>query len=317
MVKHIKKVLIRKVIRMKKRRFFKGVILLLVIAIILGMAWHFYPAWRAAKNLEENLNFGDFTYRLEVELNKEELESGQRKVLGILAEFTGFEEEAMYCYTITGSVWEDKIHALIYPKGAVEPLLELYLSEDLDVINEAMLYNVVRRNLLKENTLLNFLVPVQEKDMYMSLEQVEKLFDIDLSNAKTFSPPFENTEFTMIQYFLGLGAMAYEKDEKGESFRATTDQAQMNLRLKEEGIVVEVMFSVEDPSEVLAENEKILKGLGFDLADERIRILKRFTVHAVSGDGRGFQMPTEFVSQDVIDAISGIRGLLSHGTKGI
>ncbi len=314
----VPKALVRKVIRMKKRRLFKGVVLVLAAAVIAGGVLHFYPAWRAANKLEENLDFRDFSYRLEVELKKEELDSGQQRVLGILAELTGFEEGAMYCYTITGSVWDDTIHALIYPKGASEPLFEFYLSEDLDVINEAMLYNVVRRNLLKENALLNFLVPVQEKDMYMSLEQVEKLFHIDLTSAKTFTSPVANTRFTVMQYFWGLGAMAHEENEKGESFRAVTDRAQMDLELaeREEEFVVEVTFSVVDPAEVLAENEQLLKGLGFDLSDERMRILKRLSVYAVSGEGRGFQMPTEFVSQDVIDIISGIRGLLSNPAKG-
>ena len=90
----VPKALVRKVIRMKKRRLFKGVVLVLAAAVIAGGVLHFYPAWRAANKLEENLDFRDFSYRLEVELKKEELDSAQHRVMGILAELPGVEEGA-------------------------------------------------------------------------------------------------------------------------------------------------------------------------------------------------------------------------------
>lgn len=298
---------------MKKRKLVLLLFLFLMLMAIVGAGIHFYPFLKAAKRLEKSLDFTDFSYQLKLELNKEELESEQVRMLEILADLTGFEKEAMYCFSIKGSVWEDKIHALIYPKGAAEPLIELYLSDDMDAINEAMLYNAIRGNLLGENALLSFLIPVQEKNLYMSLEQVEKLFGIELGNVQGFTSPLMNSRFTLMQYFMGLVAMEYRKDENGESFEASAEQVRMQLNLAdgEEGDDIVVQFYVEEPGEVLAKNEKLLTGLGIALSDERLRTLKSLSVYAVTGEGRGFEMPTEFVSQDIIELISKIRKLFA------
>ena len=302
---------------MKKRKLALLLVLILVFAAIVGVGMHFYPIWKAAEMLEESLDFTDFSYQLDLELNKEELESGQIRVLEILAELTGSEKEAMYFLTIKGSVWEDKVHALIYPKGAAEPLLELYFSDELDVINEAMLYNAIRENLLGENALLSILIPVQEKSMYMSLEQVEKLFGIDLSNARQFTSPFQNRKFTTIQYFAGLGAMTHSKDENRERFEIASEQVQLRLDLPsgKESDFFAVQLYVEEPTEVWKENKKLLTELGVVVPDEKIRILKSISVYAVPGEGQGLEMPTEFVSQNVIDAIVKLRELFAGWGK--
>lgn len=293
---------------MKKRK--KGLLLFLVL-IIGGMAAagiYFFPAWKTARLLENSLNFTDFSYELEVELKREELDSGQVKVLEILAGLTGFEEEAMYHLTINGSVWEDKIHALIYPKGAAQPIMELYLSDTVDVINEAMLYNVIRGNLLGENALLSFLVPVQEEDMYMSLEQVEEIFGIDLSGAREFASPLKGGDFTTMKYFVGLAPMKHGKDETGESFEARGERFVLKLEVSGQGEEADfaVKFEIEEPGGILGEKAELLTRLGIELPEE-LSGLKNISFRMVPGEGQGFEMPEKFVSQEVIDVISKIR----------
>ncbi len=305
-----------KVIGMKKRkkRLLSVLVLAFVAVVIIIAGLYFYPVWKSAKVLEEKLDFLDCSYELEVELDKDQMEDGQNRVLEILAELTGYEQQAMYSPVIRGSVWEDKIHALICPKDAAEPIIELYLSDDMVLINEAMLYNVIRRNLLGESTVLSFLVPVQEGSMYMSLEQVEELFGIDLSSVREFRLPFDDNGLTAAKYFAGLSVMKHTRDESGESFAAETEQAKLQLGLSGEGeaAVITVQFSVEEPAKVLEENTRLFTILGMELPDERFRILKRISVDTVSGEGQGLEMPVEFVSQEVLDIISGIRKWITN-----
>lgn len=293
----------------RKKRLWPVLALAIAAAVIMIAGFYFYPVWKSAKVLEEKLDFWDCSYELEVELDRDQMEDGQNRVLEVLAELTGYELQAMYSPVIRGSIWEDKIHALIYPKGAAEPIIELYLSDDMVLINEAMLYNVIRSNLLGENTILSFLVPVQEGSAYMSLEQVEELFGIDLSSAREFRLPFDDNGLTAAEYFAGLSVMKHTRDESGDSFAAETEQAKLQLGLSGEGeaAVITVQFSVEEPAKVLEENTRLLTILGMKLPDERLRILKRISVDAVSGEGQGLKMPEELVSQEVLDIISGIR----------
>ena len=56
----------------------------------------------------------------------------------------------MYRLSIEGSAMEGKVHLLICPDGRTEPLIELYLSDDMSVINETMLYSAIRGNLTEK-----------------------------------------------------------------------------------------------------------------------------------------------------------------------
>ncbi len=304
----------------KGKRLFRAVSILALLLLLTGIAGagiRFYPAWKAAKLLGKGQGTVNFSYELELELNKEELESGQVKVLEILAYLTGFPQEAMFHFDIRGSVWEDKIHALFYPQGAGEPLIELYLSDDTDVINEAMLYNAIRSHLLKDNAVLSFLVPVQEKEVFMSLEQVEQIFGIDLDRAKSFEVPFGN-QLTEKQYFFMLAAMAHKKTENGESFELSAEGIRIRYELSNEDspYPASIQYDIKEPAKVLGEAELLSKA-GINLSDERLRALKSISIRMILGEEQEVLMPTEFVNQDIIDLITKIRELfMSLENKG-
>lgn len=301
---------------MKKGKWILSVVLMVLLAVIAGAGIHFYPVWKTAKMLGERQEPADFSYELAVELNKEELESGQVRVLEILAELTGVQQEAMYRFDIRGSVQADKIHALIYPQGAAEPLIELYLSDDGDVINEAMLYNAVRSHLLKDNGLLSLLVPIQEKNVFMSLEQVEQLFGIDLDRVKRFRLSSGN-QMTETQYFMMLAAMSHEKTEDGESFELAAEGIRIRYELSNEDSyhLAAVQYDIQDLAKVLGKEAELLSNMGINLSNEWLRALKSISIRTVTGEGQELVMPTEFVNQDIIDLISKIRELITSSGK--
>ena len=103
---------------MKKKHIGLKILLgfiVLLLLVTVGLFVRFYPVYKDAKLLAENLNRTSFTYELEAELNREELQEAQAKLLDTLAELTGVEKEAMYRLRVQGSVDGDIIHAVIYP----------------------------------------------------------------------------------------------------------------------------------------------------------------------------------------------------------
>ncbi len=160
--------------------------LFMLVAVIVGAGLYLYPAWRAAKALQDKIGLCYGSFALEVQLDREKLPEEQEKLFAMLARLTGIQEEAMYRLSMRGNVQEDKIHLMIYPYDATEPLAEFYLSEDINVINETMLYNAIRGKLTERVGLLDYLMPRQEETLYMTLEQVEQLFGLDLSAFKGF-----------------------------------------------------------------------------------------------------------------------------------
>lgn len=259
------------------------------------------------------MDLAHLSYELEVELDREALGSEQEKLLKTLAGLTGMQTEALYRFRIQGSVWEEKVHALIYPDGAAEPFVELYLGESGDVINEAMLYNIIRRNLLGQNALLNLLVPVQGESVYMTLEQVEQMFGVDLSGVRNFSLPTMEEKLSAWQCFIALAVMSREKQEDGERFALEREQVQIRLGVSaaEKEPPVSLEFCIEEPARVAAENADFLTGLGITVPDGQLGMLRSLSLRAVPGEGTEFVMPTEYVSQDIIDLIARIRELFT------
>lgn len=211
----------------------RRIVLLLLLAIAVYLGIRFYPVWKAAKYLSDNMDFAHYSYELEVELDQEEMQREQGRLLEILTGVTGFEPEAMCRLTVRGSVWEDTIHALIYPSGADSPLIELYLGSDTDVVNETYIYNAVRNHLAEKVRLLGLVMPEQKEALYMTLEQVEEMFGLDLRGVRGFSLQTADNGIGVGQYFAMLAVMDREKSAEGSRFTLETERVELEAIVPE------------------------------------------------------------------------------------
>lgn len=272
---------------MGKRKYILLGLLLVVAAFAACLGIQFYPIWKSARILQENMDLVHFTYELEAELDREALPEEQKDLLEMLARLTGYGEGTFYRFTVRGNVWEDRIHALVFPEDAAEPLMELYLSDGEDVINETMLYNRIRGHLVGEYTLLGYLMPEQESNLYMTLEQVEQIFDVDLSELRSLQLSFGGGMFSDRQYFTMLNAMSREREGEEYSYSLETGRMrlQIDLPAAESGGSVTIGVSAQKPADVLNTLSVVLK----------------------TGQGREIKMPDNFVKQDTVDLISKIR----------
>ncbi len=296
---------------MKKKKWIWLAVLCLLLALAAGAGIYFYPVWRWAKILTAHVDSARFTYELEIALDKEALEPEQEKLVEVLAKVTGYEVQALCHFTVGGSVWEDTIHMLFYPENSLEPIFELYIKDDTCVVNEAMFLNVIRNNLVGESGILNHLIPSQKENVYMTMEQIEQLLDMDLSSVCNIGHPFADKKFSAGQYFAAMALMSRTRQGDGELFEAVGEQGMVRLEGKGNDSLasMKIVFSIQDPGVVPPEIEALLSRIGTRLPVEKLRVLKAISGSIMLGEGSELSMPTNYIDQDIIDLLSGILGL--------
>ena len=284
-------------------------ILFLLAAVIVGAGIYLYPAWKAARAMQDKMALPFRSFELEVELDRERVPADQAKMFERLAALTGIEEGALYRLSVRGGMEEDKVHLTVYPEGRTEPLFEFYLSDDMNVINETMVYNAVRSHLAGQFGLLEYLMPVQEETLYLTLEQVEQLFGTDLSGLAGFRLQTTDGSITAKEYFFLLAVMSREKQGEGYRFTLDTEQAGICFETAygKEDTAVKLELRVQDPEDVLHRADNVLPGLENWLPGEGLEGLKSFSLTLEPGEGETITMPTNLAGQETIDTIAAIR----------
>lgn len=301
--------------RGKKKYIFLTVLLLLAGAAA-GLCICFYPRWRAAGNLQDGLASARFTYELEIALDKGALETRQAEMMENLSKLTGFGENALFRFSVKGSVWEDRIYALFYPEGATDPLIELYLSSDMGVINETLPYNTIRKSLTAQHGLLDYIMPAERDAVYMTLEQAEELFGLDLSGLRDFALPMQGTKLSRLDCFLMLVAMSEENGiyEAGISETAAGKASLKLMPPDAEAGSVTLRFDMQEPGEVLAGNEKLLSLLEAEPSvrqlTQQMTLLESISGTVVLGRGEEIHLPDKLIDQEKFNVLIGIRDLI-------
>lgn len=282
-------------------------LLLLLLAAAAGLVIYFYPAYRAAGYMAENLNPGKIEYTLEVRIDRDELDKKGKLLIDTLAEITGMTGEELCCLTIRGNVDGDMIYACVYPEGQEKPLTELYLSDGRGVVNGAMLYGVMREHFCGQNKMLDYLFPVWEDHKYMSLEQAEDMFGVDLSSVRNFRLPFGDRKLSRLECFGILAFMSREKTASGEEFSFRMTGMEAAIRLQEH---IACRVRMEEPADVIEEMNEKLSRLGIHLGGEKLRILDSVSLDAAMGKDAALQMPDDLISQNTVDIVKGIRAVI-------
>ncbi len=297
------------------RRFgLTTIIVLLVLAVIAAifMGPRLLPAYQDAKAAQDNLNLTEFTYQIDVELNREGLPDGVKEVLDTLAGLTGLEQEAMYHLNIQGAVDGDILHAVIYPQGQSEPLTELYLSKDRDVVNLAMLYNRVYGNYATENPLLANFMPVWNDHEFVTLEQLEQMLEVDLKALKRFELPNLNRRFSLKEIFVVLALIGKEKDGAECDYALQWEGLSLGLTLEDNARKITAELEAEKPTELLNVLSENLSRFDISFNGEKLIFMDNISVRAVFEGGKALQIPTDLVSQNTVETITGLRDVIEE-----
>lgn len=276
-------------------------------ALLLVLGVFCYPHWKAARLLKEHFNPERVGYTLEVQLLEEQMTDDQKQFVNVLSMLTGIDTENFYKLHLEGTTWDGIVEVQVFPDGQENPLFELYLSDESDVMNGAMFYQTVRANLSGGNALIERLLPKWEDHTYVTLEQAEQIFGIDLSAVRNFSLP-QIKEPSTSSWFMALLAMKRENGDNEVTYAAEKAGAAVKLVLPEEGNVT-VEFDVPNLQETLmAINEKA----SLSIDTEQFVLVGRLSGTVSAAGQEELSVPEDCISQDTVEILEGVRVLIQE-----
>ncbi len=276
-------------------------------ALLLVLGIFCYPHWKAAKLLKEHFNPERVGYTLEVQLLEEQMTDDQKQFVDVLSMLTGINTENFYKLHLEGTTWDGIVEVQVFPDGQENPLFELYLSDESEVMNGAMFYQTVRTNLSGGNALIERLLPKWEDHTYVTLEQAEQIFGIDLSAVRNFSLP-QIKEPSTSSWFMALLAMKRENGDNEVTYAAEKAGAAVKLVLPEEGNVT-VEFDVPNLQETLtAINEKA----SLSIDTEQFVLVEQLSGTVSSAGQEELSVPEDCISQDTVEILEGVRVLIQE-----
>lgn len=290
----------------KAGKYILLVILLLIAGLIVAAVIHFLPIWSSARDFEQKLNLGRFSYVMDLEFEESKLSDKQRALFGSFAEMNGLEQKDIMRLHIEGSVWDDRVYAELTPAGAGEPAVEFYLSKAADLINAGPIYNKIRSGLVEEYALLDALLPAPVGDVYMTLEQAEQLSGQDLSTLRDFEPTFSQYRFSALEYFAVMAALPLVKG---------TEKNSLILEEVKKKDSVYLHFEAENPAQIAAETLEAYKQFSTpELAAmvETVRALKSIEIMITSEGVQEIKVPTNVMDSKLPGIVENIRQLIEQ-----
>lgn len=276
-------------------------------ALLLVLGIFCYPHWKAAKLLKEHFNPERVGYTLEVQLLEEQMTDDQKEFVDVLSMLTGIDTENFYKLHLEGTTWDGIVEVQVFPDGQENPLFELYLSDESEVMNGAMFYQTVRANLSGGNALIERLLPKWEDHTYVTLEQAEQIFGIDLSAVRNFSLP-QIKEPSTSSWFMALLAMKRENGDNEVTYAAEKAGAAVKLVLPEEENVT-VEFDVPNLQETLtAINEKA----SLSIDTEQFVLVGQLSGTVSAAGQEELSVPEDCISQDTVEILEGVRVLIQE-----
>lgn len=313
---------------MKIGRVIIGIALALLAAGAVALFFRFFPCIQGAGLLEKNLDLGKMSFDLTLGLSGERLSEEQIVFVDTLSEITGIQREDLLRLRIKGQSWEDMLYFEVIPQGEEEPLTQMYLGEEQDVVNAAMLYHAVRSSLTERYQFLELLLPQWSGGEYVSLEQAEQMFALDLEGVKDFSLSDYQNILSYWEYFALLAVMDQEKASDGAlefSLHTTLPgdeqendgSVRLKLRLDRSGnpSTVSAEYHVNNMPLVLHRLDALLAKAGRTEAfSQKKGLLPIESVEGtlVIGNGESLQIPDALIDQETVDQITAIRRILQE-----
>ena len=233
---------------MKKRYIAMGAGILLVVCLAVGI-WSF-PLVQAAFMLNRVPDFNRFAYEVSLELNEDNLSDEQRQFMNVMSWMLNADKEACFNWKAAGTFQDDSTYAKIYCEGLSDPVTEVYFSEKESVINIKMLYETIRQNVMASHPLVGGVLPEWGYGEYISIEQIEEIFQVDLKEMFRIERPAENRKQGLWQSFCMLGKMDRRKGDNGElQFETSFNTYQVLLEFAEKDEIPVIGISGSDMEE--------------------------------------------------------------------
>ncbi len=277
------------------KRLFRLILGILVLAAIVAAAIYCIPRVHSAGVLHKNGDMVHFTYEAKMEFKKEALDGKVEQMITTSASLLGLPEEDLYELTARGNVYENTIYAQIFTKGAVEPALELYLSEGKKILNVTMFVMSFREKMLalaNGNPMMTMLLPEVSEEVYITTEQAKNLFGIDLTVLENFSYNLSPLDLSPFECFVELLPMERKAEDEGcyYTWKSEHLEAHINIPHGENALVTESLL-LENPSEVIQNLEEGLKLFKVQIPTVGTEMMETFYIEVKTGEGEEIVIP--------------------------
>lgn len=296
------------------RKILIGILLVLMVLIIGGCV-KYLNVNRDAGYVSANTELNHFDYVADVTLDYNKMDASMKNALIILGEIEGVGSSEMKNLHLEGTVFKDKISVMVYPSGSTKPVAELFLTDGEDYINGTQIINSFRGSLFGNNPLINSLVPEFDKDVYMTLRQLEALINVDTGAIRYFQFPFRNMEITRKKAMAGLFVM--HASRKGDlrkytrKLKGMTKNSKVELEWKKDGNMGLTlrMTDIVNPAEALKDlKDKLSKvGMEIEFTGARLNMIEKMSVEINMGNAARISEPSSAISDEQIEALLDIQ----------
>ena len=190
----------------KKHPFlvFFGILLLLIIVVVVILAVRIIPV---ASRLLSALKSQSCAMTIEASLDQQTLTRDQQKFLQNLSMLTGVDQEQWGELTLQGGYDGNALELAVYGgKDTDSPLTQLYLTQDCQAMDIHAIYDRAYTHLTEKVGLLALVLPQWSFGDYVSLQQLEYAFGLQLGELPDIRGKLEQLQ-TRLSLPLMCGAV--------------------------------------------------------------------------------------------------------------
>lgn len=231
------------------KKFTVGIIIaaLILCAVILCVVIRFFPLFQAAQTLRYVAGAKSIDYEVDITLNRESFSKEQEQFLAAAAWILEIDEESCMDWKVSGCISEGQGYAQVFCGGTGNVVTDAYFGEDYAVINVRMLYEALQKNFSSAHPILGRLLPDWKYSDYISLEQIEEIFKIDIKGMYKLDLPEGFAGQDTWKNLILLHEMERKKSENGrQQFEMLWNDYQMIFEVGKAGQTPELFIRGDD-----------------------------------------------------------------------
>ena len=283
---------------MKKKYLTTGIFIgvFFLCAAAVCAAVRFLPLLRAAQTVRRVLSAESVEYDVHVTLNRNQFSERQEQFLQAVSWILETDESACLSWKVCGMISDGRGYAQIFCAGLDGPVTDVRFEKNDIWVNVKMIYEALQNNFTSAHPLLGHLLPDWKYSDYMSLEQMEEIFQIDIKGMFMPDMPKGASGQNTWGYIVMFSQMERKKmEDGGQQFSREWTGYQTAVEIAKPGGAVEASDAQSDKTahkpSIFIQGED--QGGG--------RIIASYRAEISAGLAREMAAPASVMTQDEIE----------------
>lgn len=217
----------------KKKHLLLSILLILLLLIIVALAILAVRIVPVAGRLQSALTAQNCAITIEASLDQQALTEDQQKFLQNLSTLTGIDQAQWGELTLKGGYDRDTLELAVYSGQNTDTLLtKLYLTQDCQAMDIHVIYDRAYAHLTEKVGLLALLLPQWSFGDYISLQQLEYAFGLQLGELPDIRGKLEQFQARLsLPLMCGavLAADEYDRDSRRLVYHITSTDKRLDL----------------------------------------------------------------------------------------